>query len=306
MSTPGSRSGPMLNPDTGRRKSRVRGSALILLSATAFGIMPVLAKEAYAHGLVISQLLPLRFWFASLGLLLLAVIFEGTRFRHSIRHLPGAVILGVLYALQTAVFFIALQSTPASVAVLLFFTFPTMIAVTGWLFLHRPLTGSVVAALVTGFLGLTLTLGDAQLGSLSGGLLALGAAAANACYFLYAETQMSKAPVLLVCAVGLAFGASVFTVWALAQGNPILPTTDTGWLLVLSLALVPIVGLPSLLIGLIDLGATSSAVLSAWEPVLSVMAAVVLLAEPFTAVQLAGAVLVVTSVILAQRIPASA
>ncbi|AQA03372.1 hypothetical protein BVC93_14185 [Mycobacterium sp. MS1601] len=143
-----------------RHRSRLRGTVLILVSASVFGIMPILAKEAYAHGLEVSQLLPLRFWFAALGLLLLALIFERHRIRGARQHLPGAVVLGVLYAAQTLMFFVALKSTPASIAVLLFFTFPTMVAMAGWLFLRRPLTGSVLAALVAGFLGLVLTVGD--------------------------------------------------------------------------------------------------------------------------------------------------
>jgi drug/metabolite transporter (DMT)-like permease len=265
--------------------------------------MPVLAKTAYSHGLTVSQLLPVRFWLAAFGLAVLAVLFERHRLRGAGVHLPGAVVLGILYAVQTVLFFVALQSTPASIAVLLFFTFPTMIAVAAWLFLSRPFTSALMAALVTGLLGLALTVGGAEIGSAVGVFLVIAAAVANAWYFLYAETRMRGAPNLLVCAAGLAVGAGLLTVLMLIRGDPLLPTTVTGWALLGGLAVVPIVGLPTLLVGLTHLGATSSAVLSTWEPVLAVWASVVVLSEPFTVAQIAGALLVVLSVVLAQRIP---
>lgn len=276
---------------------------LVLTSATAFGVMPILTKEAYAHGLSISQLLPVRFGIAAAGLLLLSLVIERKRGRATKDQLFGAVVLGTLFALQTGSFFLALQATPASVAVLLLFTFPALIAVFGRLFLGRATSAPMVLALGLGFIGLILAVGTAQVNSLAGVALALVSAAANAVYFLYADIRMRRAPAFFTSGVGLVVGAVVFTAIALFEGSPVLPGAGSEWFFVCALAAVPLVGLPTLLLGVEQLGAVPSAVLSAWEPVIAVLAAVTVLAEPLTVVQIVGSTLVVMSVVLAQLGP---
>jgi drug/metabolite transporter (DMT)-like permease len=267
--------------------------------------MPILTKTAYDRGLSISQLMPVRFWLAAAGLTVLAVAIERGRVLLARTQFIDAVALGLLFALQTGSFLMALQYIRASVAVLLLFTFPMLIAVAGWLWLNRPITSKTLVALGIGFIGLGLAVGELSGGSWMGVVLALVSAMLNAAYFIYAEGRVSTAPTLTVCAIGLVMCALVYSAVVGVSGARAFPDRAADWALVLGLACVPVIALPTLLVGVIELGAVPSAVISAWEPVVSIGAAVALLAEPFTAWQIVGAVLVVVAVVLAQLESAS-
>ncbi|GAA1697499.1 hypothetical protein MMUR_28560 [Mycolicibacterium murale] len=282
------------------KSSRLRGTVLLLISATVFGLMPVLTKLAYDRGMSVTQLLPVRFLLAAAGLAIVVGILERGRLRLTREQFTGAVALGVLFALQTGAFLVALQTIRASVAVLLLFTFPMMVAVAGWVFLGRPVVARTVLALGLGFFGLFLAVGQLTAGSWTGMALALASAVLNAAYFLFAENELNTAPTLVVCVIGLMVTAIVYTVGVLVIGGKAVPDGSTEWAIVVALACVPLIGLPTLLIGVLELGAVSGAAISAWEPVVSIAAAVGVLSEPFSPVQVCGAVLVVAAVVLAQ------
>lgn len=281
-------------------RSRVRGTVLLLISATIFGLMPVITKIAYDRGMAVTQLLPVRFWVAALGLAIMTALLERGRPRLTREQLVGSAALGVLFAMQTGTFLMALQTIRASVAVLLLFTFPMMVAVAGWIWMGRPVVARAVLALGLGFAGLFLAVGQLAVGSWTGTALALASAVLNAAYFIYAENRMSAAPPLAVCAIGLVVSAVLYTVVVAVIDAKAVPTDLVEWSIVLALACVPLIALPTLLIGVFELGAVPSAVISAWEPVVSIGAAVAVLAEPFSPLQVVGALLVVAAVVLAQ------
>lgn len=283
-----------------RLGSRGRGTALVLTSATAFGFMPILTKLAYDRGMVVSQLMPVRFWLAAAGLVVLAAIVERRRMAMTVKQISDSIILGIIFAIQAGAFLLALQFISASGAVLLLFTFPMIIAIAGWIYLGRTPTLMVVAALLVGFIGLCLAVGPSVVGSLPGVVLALVSASFNAFYFLYAESRLSTAPTLTVCALGLLTCAVAYSLIVAASGEKAWPSGHDEWLLLLGLVAAPLVGLPTLLLGVVELGAVSSSVMSAWEPIVSVGAAVTVLSEPLSPAQILGAALVVTSVVLAQ------
>jgi drug/metabolite transporter (DMT)-like permease len=109
------------------------GAALCLVSAAAFGAMAVFGKLAYDEGVTVLTLLAVRF---ALSALLLAPA-AAVRLHRSARRLPwrsvvAAVLLGAVgYALQSGLFFAALERMDASLLALVFYTYPAMVTVAG-------------------------------------------------------------------------------------------------------------------------------------------------------------------------------
>src|SRR5689334_19568847 len=94
-----------------------RGVLLCLVSSTCFGLSAIFAKEAYAVGASVPTTLVGRFGIAAL--VLWAIVLVRRLPSPSRRQVLVCVGLGLLYALQAALYFGALAVADASLVVLL-------------------------------------------------------------------------------------------------------------------------------------------------------------------------------------------
>src|SRR2546428_9355625 len=97
-------------------------------------------------------------------------------------------------------------------------------------------------------------------------------------------------------------GAAIaFCVIAAFTGELALPVTGQGWAVGFAIALIPtMVAISLFLAGLPRIGAARSSLLSTWEPVVTVLLAVVLLAARLSLVQVLGGVLALLAVAVVQ------
>ena len=93
-------------------------------------------------------------------------------------------------------------------------------------------------------------------------------------------------------------GAAIaFCIIAAFTGELALPVTAQGWAVGFAIALIPtMVAISLFLAGLPRIGAARSSLLSTWEPVVTVLLAVVLLGDRLSLVQVLGGVLVLLAV----------
>jgi drug/metabolite transporter (DMT)-like permease len=277
---------------------------LVALSAASFGAMAVLAREAYDAGADVLAVLALRFGLAA-PVLHLLVRARGLRLPRG-RTLAALVALGgVGYVGQSLAYFTALTLAPASLVALLLYLYPgfvTVLAVLGgrerW---SRPRV--VALALASG--GTVLIIGAP--GAASGEDLPLGvalgvaAAVVYAGYILLSERPTASAGALPSAAV-IATAAAVVLAAAAAATGADLPATPAGWAAVSAIALVStVVAVVAFFAGLARLGPSGAATVSTLEPVVTVVLAALVLSESFTAVQVVGAALVLTAVLLLVR-----
>jgi len=118
-------------------------------------------------------------------------------------------------------------------------------------------------------------------------------------YILAGERVMSHVPAVGASAVIMLGAAVSFCVLALLQGELAFPSSGGGWAVVVGLALIPtMIAISLFLAGLPRIGAARSALLSTWEPVVTVLLAVALLGDRLSAVQLAGGVLILAAAVL--------
>jgi len=97
-------------------------------------------------------------------------------------------------------------------------------------------------------------------------------------------------------------GAAIaFTLIAALAGELRLPSSSAQWAVGLGIAVIPtMVAISLFLAALPRIGAARSSLLSTWEPVVTVLLAVVLLGDRFALAQVAGGILILVAVIVVQ------
>jgi drug/metabolite transporter (DMT)-like permease len=277
-----------------------------LVSATGFGALPVLGKEAYDAGLGPLSLLWGRFGLAAIAFWLL-VAFVVRPARPPNRFVVAALLMGSLgYAVEAGLFFVALERIDASLVELLLYAYPaivTAVALAAGREVPAPRLLAALALATVGVIGVFA-------GSLASGVdptglaLGLGAAAVYAGYVLAGERVVAAVhPVLLAALVATGATAS-FTVAGLVRGGLPAPRTAGGWTSVALIAgiatVIPMIGLFA---GIERVGAPTASIVSTFEPVVTVVLAGLVLGEMLSPVEAIGAACVILAVRLLARRP---
>ena len=287
----------------------MRGAVLCLLSAAAFGTLGIFGRLASDAGASIASTLLVRFGVAAL--VFWVVLGAGGRWRR-LRDLPRHVVLiglglgAVGYSLQSGLYFAAIQRLDVSLVALLLYTYPAFVTVAA-LMLGR-VRGSLrtTVALVVASVGLVLVLLAAGTGTfdLGGALLALAASVTYTTYILISDRIIGAIDPFALAALVLTGATASFTVTGLATGSLDLSLPAEAWLWLLLIALVStVVAVSAFFAGLRLVGPSEAAILSTFEPVVTVALAYAVLGERLAPAQLLGGALVLAAV-LAVRIPA--
>jgi drug/metabolite transporter (DMT)-like permease len=279
---------------------------MVLGSATAFGTLAIFAKLGYASGLGTEQTLAFRFLLAAIGMVALAFALGQNPLRLRRNQLVTLLALGaIVYTGQSLTYFIALRSLPASLVVLIAYIYPSLVVVAGWLFLRRSVSAWHWVALAASFAGVAMLVGGARF-QLSWALawpivLAIASPTIYTGYILIGERVMSSVPAVAASAVIMSGAALAFCLLAALNHELALPRNATGWAIGVGIALIPtMVAISLFLAGLPRVGAARAALLSTWEPVVTVLLAVAILGDRLSIIQVIGGVLVLLAVIVVQ------
>jgi len=283
---------------------RLNGALLILLSALCFGVMPLFGRLAYAEGADTQAVLLLRFVIAGA---LLAVLMLLRRERWP----RGKLALGLLamgavgYAGQAFSYFTALKYASASLTALLLYTFPVIVTLIAAVWLHEPLTRRKVVALLLASAGLALTVGDALSGSPVGIAFGLGAALIYSVYIAVGTKLTPQAGALPSATVVMLGGALTFLLVSLWQA-PVMPHSPLGWMAIAAIGIMcSVIAALAFFAGLARVGASEAAMLSTFEPVVTVVLAACLLGERLSVSQCLGGAVIIAAVLLLAKSPAS-
>lgn len=281
-----------------RSRAELTGTALVLVSATAFATLAILVKLAYAAGLTVDQVLAFRFGLAGAGMLAIAAATRQS-FRGLQRGRLGALVaMGLTgYSGQAFSFIYALATLPASLVELILYTYPALVALAAWVVYRRRVTAVHGAALLASFLGVALLVGGLRFATGGGLLFAAAAPVVYTAYILVGDYAMRGTPPLQAGVIVTSSAAVTFLVATGLRGELRPPATGQGWLLLAAIALVPtMLALTTFLAALPRIGAGRTALLSTWEPVVTVALAVALLGDRFSPLQALGGLLVIASV----------
>lgn len=282
------------------RDSRL-GAAMCVASAACYASLSILGKMAFNAGISLTGLLSTRFLGAALLLagLLLALrrpLFPGRTAAARLLLLGAA-----LYAVQAALFFTGLLRLPASLAALLLYIYPVIVAALDWIVNRRRPAGRVLVAMALALVGVLLTLSPQETGSIDplGALLVLGSASGLSIYIILSETPTRTvgsrvAAMWITGGAGLSFavvGAGTGTLgWEAAR--------SVAWIFPAIIIFGTVLPITLFLAGMARVGPTTASLLSTLEPVFTVVMGAAFLAESLSPSQGGGGALVVAAAIL--------
>jgi drug/metabolite transporter (DMT)-like permease len=172
-----------------------------------------------------------------------------------------------------------------------------------WVLLFKePLTRWKIGALLLALVGTALTVGPTGRGQGIGILLALTGAAISSVYILVGSRIMPKTNTLAASTTVIA-AAGVVYAGIVAIRGPLFPQTPLGWGAVLAIVLVStVIGIVTFFAGLQRIGPSRASTLSTFEPVVSVLLAILILGESIRPLQVVGGMLILVAVIVCSLI----
>lgn len=280
------------------------GHALAVAGAATASLKAVLVKLAYAAAPITPvALLNLRM-LLSLPLFLL-LFLSGKGKPLTARHLAMLLVLGFCgYYFSSLADFIGLQYISAGLERLILFTYPGFVVLLEGLVRRKALRRGTVAALGLSYLGLAIAFShDLQLGEreavLVGSAWVLASAFSFALYYLGAGRLIEEiGSARFAGGVGLTASALMLSHGALTEELATYTQLPAAvWWAALAMALLSTV-LPSWLNAqaMARIGASETAAIGNLGPVLTIALGWLVLAEPFSAQQLLGMILVILGV----------
>jgi drug/metabolite transporter (DMT)-like permease len=284
----------------------MRGAALCLVSAACFGALGVFGKLADEAGANITSTLFVRFAIAALAF---AAVISATGRQAALRRLPRRALLTGLalgaagYSLQSALYFAAIGRLDVSMVALLLYTYPAFVTVAAIVLGRATASVRTTAALTVASAGLVLVLLAAGTGAfdLVGALLAIGASVAYTTYIIVSDGVIGDVDPFVLAGLVLTGATVSFGLVGLASGTIDLALGAEAWLWLVLMALVStVVAVSAFFAGLRLVGPSEAAILSTFEPPVTVVLAFLVLGERLTPAQLAGGALVLAAVVVLQ------
>lgn len=296
------------------------GAGLIVLAATCFGTLGPLSRFAEEAGVAS---LPLVTWRAGLGAAVM-VAFIGLRWvagwgrpvpmseipRTDRRFMVAAAAANTVLNLSV---FLAFTRIEISLALLVFYLYPALVAVVSVIWFGERLDAVRWAALGVSFLGLVLVLaGAGEIGDIDalGVGLAFVGGLAQVFYVLAARHGFARVPGPQAAALTMGGAMALYVLigagmGALADLAAPVRSLEAFWPVLLAGTIGAGVPTVAYITGIRRLGPPRAAILATLEPVVGVALAAWLLAEHPTLLQLAGGGLILAAAVLLQVRPRS-
>ncbi|HWV54387.1 DMT family transporter [Pseudorhodoplanes sp.] len=274
------------------------GIALVLLSTIAFAIGPIAAKIALDNGSNVLTVVTLRGVIGATLLAVLVVVFR-QHFRISRAALRWCLACGVFSAVMVYGFIGAVAYIPVSVAVLIFFVHPILIAVIAHWRGGERLTGGKLLLALGALAGLALALAPTfdTLGMTGVALAALAAVTICGSILCAAQAQRyATSTQVNLYVTGLA-GASFAVITSLLDAWS-LPSNTLGWLGIVGAGVGIAVGLLCFFASFRYLSPVRATMLSNVEPLLSILFAAVILGQWLSPIQWLGAAMMIGAIAL--------
>ena len=297
------------------------GIALTVISAFGFGSGALFAKPVYAAGVDWHVLMSWRFLIgAALAWL---VVLARPESRAALRRLPRRAVvvaagLGVLYTGNSATYFAGLETVSASLAALIVYIYPAVVAVIS-LQVGQPLRGRRAwAALGIALAGVALAVGnidEAAAPPIEGLILMVASPLIYSVWIVLAarlsgedregvgREQGDGADPTVAGAIMLSATAVTYWVSALAIGREVLPHQIPGaaWFGIAGVGIVStFIAVQAFYAGAHRIGAARASLVSTVEPIWTIVLASLLFQESLGPLQLVGGAMILIGVLIAQ------
>ena len=282
------------------------GSTAALMSAIAFSTNVALSRLAYDFGTNLHALNLIRA-VVFLAVLIIAVWLSGSRVSIERKELYRCLVLGILLCAEMYLLLASILFIPVALAILVFYTYPIMIAVWTWRTGRSNFSYFGLSVMMVAFIGLITTLAGSD-GLLvgwdgrNGIALAFIAAICLAALLLLSERVLERQSAKIMMLYMLLSTTAVVGFVSIFIVELTWPTSYGGWLALCGSAVFYVVA-TLLLFKAVDLvGSLQTAIIDNTSPVWAMILGVIVLGQWLTAQQVMGASITVTAVMLLQWI----
>lgn len=277
------------------RDNYTRGSLAAFLSAVGFGSLPIFAVFAYQEGVSVLTLLSFRFFFSSIFLAVF-MLRRGIKFLPARSSFFGLLKLGIIYTIFNFAYFSAFELIPASLAALIFYAYPALVALLAFIQGEEKLSWTRAAAISAAFFGIYLVYHDfTAVAVLPGLIAAFSSAIFYAFYVLAGSSSLKSVRLPTVVLYTCLLAAVSFLIAGGLLGELNFALSRQAFLSLTAITLVSLSGLLLFLYGVKNTSPTIASVASMVEPVVTVFLSLLILAETFSSIQYIGGLLVIAA-----------
>jgi drug/metabolite transporter (DMT)-like permease len=286
----------------------LQASLLVALSGILYGLMGFLGSKIIGQQIDIASMLFWRFFIA--GIWMIPFVFK-KRKGNGLRALDKKQLRFILllaplgYAGGSGFYFLATTYAGTGLSMVIFFTYPIIIALFSWLVQKYPLNGK------TFFMLFAISVGLVLLSDMTGnepihimGLLFSFAAAASYAFYIigskkYSASTLDSNLLTMVVSFGSAF---VFLIAAFAaQQQLVIPASIKSWGYLVGLGVfATALPIQFMLEGLKKISSMRASIISVLEPLVTVFIGILLLDESLSLLQVCGIIIVLMSTIAIQ------
>ena len=283
---------------------QLTGIILVLLGALSIGIMPSAAKIAYQEGANPIAAILLRSLVGLLGLAAFMLI-RRIKFHLTLENFKKSSITGITQSLSSLGIMGSVAYIDVSLSVLIIFFFPFLVILFNHFWGQSRLTSTIIVCFVVAVSGLGLALGVSfdQLNLTGVGLAIIGMVSMAIMVLIVSSVthRIGAIPATFQMTVWTCF-FYLLVVWLAPQTGWIepasYPNSSLGWVSIFAAGISFILGYVFFFLGADIIGSSRASMLSIAEPVLIVLAAVVLVDEWLSPLQWFGLVMVISSLIV--------
>ena len=265
------------------------------LAAVSFGFSDIFTKLTLLAG---SDALTLAASRGVLGTLFILAWLRAVppRRSHTRSEQLTALGIGLLFAGNLYLLFVAIRLVPVPIAILSYFVYSLLTGIIGAAIGLERLRVTSAAAAVVALLGLALMLGagTAHLAWLGVGF-AVSAALCRVATLLIARAVLSDADSRVTTWHSMLSSTAVFLLVALALCAPAFPHGTVGWIGFFGVCVCSTVSMLALFASTVRIGAFRTALIMNLEPVVSTLLSIAVLGELLTPLQVLGAAIMLAA-----------
>lgn len=280
---------------------KLRGIFLLIIAASFFGIMPIWVKIAYSTGLNAYQVIFLRSGMAAI-ILAIIILYRRIDFHVERKQLgPLAIATFLGYTATILTLYLSYDYVSAGVATSLHYLYPVLVMLLTFFIFREKMQFYKWMVLLVSLAGICLIAdfwGSDY--SLQGVALAAGSAVFFAIYMLsinHPQLKQMNSLVMAFYACLMASGTSLILLVGLGDG-PMMFTLKGFFYTFLVSVFCTALALDFFVKGTQIVGSANASILSTLEPVVSLIAGIIILHEPLTWYTTLGCGLIVAAVIM--------
>jgi drug/metabolite transporter (DMT)-like permease len=284
-------------------KKGVKGLLFVILSSFLWAIAGIMSKALLNEGGTPILLLFTRNVVGVSCLALFFYFYNKKLFYIDKSHIKPILLCSIFLFLYSAAYFFSIFYLDVSVAMVLLYMYPTIVAVSSVFVFNERLTVKIIAALIFTAFGMILTLnllsGSIGKVSLTGLLFSFIAAFGAAWYSIYVKKLSSKYHTTTINFYGLLFtilGYGILSLFSLHNGF----LTTIELIGAISMAFPYVGGLLLFAIGVTYLSPSFASIFGSTEPVFGTVMAVIFLGDIISGSQILGIVLIFSAIIILQ------